>query len=129
MSLSNIERVTAIMLALTIVRQREFLELTNGMGKEVIRLNDYGLFTVSELSEIANISRYRVSTLLKDKQVVRARSGIKFNHLDHLVRMVGPNKFARRHIKSLVEEGSTFSAIARVTGVSESSLRRWAKES
>ena len=58
----------------------------------------------------------------------RARSGVKSRHLDHLIRMVGSQSFAKLHTKSLIDDGATFSALSRVTGISESSLRRYARE-
>ena len=87
----------------------------------------YRLFTGSEICDIAEVSEYKVRKAITGEEEFTARAGVKVKHLDHLIRMIGSPAFAKLHIKSLIEDGATISSIARVTGISETSLRRWAK--
>lgn len=128
MAISQLDRVSGIMLARTIASTNEILELKGDLPAYVRRLHSYKLFTVGELSEISGMSEHKVRQCLRGTEQFRARSGIKPRHLDHLIRMVGSHDFARLHIKSLVKDGATIAGLARVSGISESTLRRWISE-
>lgn len=125
---SELDRMSAIMLAKSIVDRSLVLAMRGELGSYVDRLARFKLFSVGELSEISGLSEYQVRRATDSNCLVRARSGISPRHLDHAMRMVGDAKFSRLHIKSLVDDGATESALARVTGQSERSLRRWARE-
>lgn len=127
MSLSETDRLSAVILAKTVWDRREVLSLRGSMENYVARLAAYQMFSVGEIAEIAGISEYKVRQYADEKDLVRVKSGVAPNHLDFLLRMVGNPTFAKIHTPTLLANGATVSALARVTGQSESSLRRWAK--
>lgn len=128
MVLSQVDRMSAVILAKTIANTHSLLDMKGDLAAYIRRLYKYRLFTVGEISEIAGVSEYMVHQAIYGEEEFRARSGVKPRHLDHLIRMVGSHSFARLHTKSLIDDGATFSALSRVTGISESSLRRYARE-
>ena len=128
MVLSQVDRMSAVILAKTIANTHSLLDMKGDLAAYIRRLYKYRLFTVGEISEIAGVSEYRVHQAIYGEEEFRARSGVKSRHLDHLIRMVGSQSFAKLHTKSLIDDGATFSALSRVTGISESSLRRYARE-
>lgn len=117
--------MSALLLAQTIASSRKLLDLRGELQAYVRRLNKYQIFTVRELGEIADISEYKVRRAIADDRELNARTGISTRHLDHAVRMISSQTFTKQHIKSLIEDGAKFSALARVTGISERSLRYW----
>lgn len=128
MDSSPVDRMSAVILAKSIYTNRSLLDMRDEIAAYVRRLYKYKLFTIGEISEIADISEYKVRQAISGEEEFKAKSGVKGRHLDHLVRMVGSPSFARLHIKSLIKDGATIAAISRVTGIPESSLRRWARE-
>lgn len=93
----------------------------------VTRLADYKLFAVSELAMFSSLSEYKVRSYVPAGALIRAKFGVYPRHLDHLMRMVDNPEFSRIHAKTLVEDGATVAGLARVSGESESNLRRWAE--
>lgn len=128
MPLSQLDRMSAIMLAKTIATGSEMLAIKGEIGSYLRRLHRYKLFTVTELAEIAELSEYKVKQYIIGEEQFVARTGVRVRHLDHLLRMVGSRKFAKIHVKALIEDGATIAGLSRVSGISESSLRRWAEE-
>lgn len=128
MQLKPLDRMTAIILAKTICDKHDLLDLTGELDSYIQRLFRYRLFTVAEISAFANISEYRVRKALIGEPAFTARSGIQARHLDHIIRMIGSNDFAKAHIHRLLEDGATTGSLARVTGISDRNLRRWAKK-
>lgn len=128
MASSQVNRISGVILARTIANTHEILEMKGDLNTYVRRLHNYKLFTVSELAEISGISEYLVRQAIRGEEEFRARSGVAVRHLDHLIRMVGSHDFAKKHTKALVKDGATIAALSRVSGISESSLRRWARE-
>lgn len=123
-----VERMSAIILAKSIVDRREVLTLRGGISAYLAQLSEYGLFTVGEMAEFANVSEYQVRKASESGTLLRAKSGVHTRHLDFLLRMVDNNKFSRIHTKGLVDDGATVQALSRVTGHAVSSLKRWSKE-
>lgn len=128
MVLNQVDRLTAVMLAHNIYYNRTLLELSGELNSSIKRLYKYKLFTIGEISEFANVSEYLIKRMVRGEEGLRARSGIYGRHLDHIVRMIDSPAFTKKHIKSLIKSGATFAALARVSGISESSLRRWEEE-
>lgn len=128
MALSDVDRVSAIILAKSIVSNRALLDMRNETDGYVRRLYKYGIFTASEIAEFAGLTEYGIRHAISGLGEFRAKSGVSAKHLDHLVRMVGAPDFAKLHTRLLVESGATYAALARVTGLPESSLRRWGKK-
>lgn len=126
MDSSQVDRMSAVILAKTITTTHALLDMKGDLTGYIRRLYKYRIFTVAEISDIAKISEYRVRQAISGEEEFRARSGVKARHLDHLIRMIGSTEFAKLHTKALVEDGATIAAISRVSGISESSLRRWA---
>ena len=124
---SPVDRMSAIILAKSIVNRREVLALRGEIETYVNRLASYRLFSVGELAEIADLSEYRVRKSCPSDTLLRARSGVAPRHLESLLRMVDNPTFSRTHARRLVEDGATPAAMARITGHPESSLRRWAR--
>lgn len=125
---SQVERMSALLLAKSIIDRREMLQMMGDLEMYISRLARAEIFTLGELAEISGLTEYHVKQAIYPRPAVRARSGVKRRHIDHLIRMVGNPSFARTHTRSLIGEGATTSGLARVTGLSESSLRRWARE-
>lgn len=128
MPLSPVDRMSAVILAKTIATNHTLLDMKGELQGYVRRLYKYGLFTVAEIGEMANVSEYIIRKAIAGEEEFRAKAGVKPRHLDHLIRMIGSPAFAKLHVKSLLDDGATISALVRVTGISESSLRRWARE-
>ena len=128
MHLSPVDRMSAVILAKTIATTSTLLDIKGELYNYIRRLYRYRMFTVAEISLIANVSEYRVRRAIEGEEEFRARAGIKPSHLDHLIRMIGSPAFAKLHVKSLIEDGATVAALARVTGISESNLHRWVRE-
>lgn len=128
MLLSPIDRMSAVILAKTITSSSALLDMKNELPAYIRRLYKYRLFTVGEICDFAKVSEYVVRKAIAGEEEFRARSGIKPSHLDHIIRMIGSPAFARLHTKALIQDGATISSLARVTGLPESSLRRWARE-
>lgn len=127
MPLSPVDRMSAVILARTIATNNTLLDIKQELAAYIRRLYSYRMFTVSELSDIANVSEYKVRQAITGEEEFTAKSGIQVRHLDHLIRMIGSHDFAKLHIKSLLEDGATIASIHRVTDIPESSLRRWSK--
>ena len=125
---SSLDRMNAIILAKSLYERREYLALNGEIHESLVRLASYRLFSVGELAEITNLSEYRVRKSTGPDVLIRAKSGIEPRHLDDLLRMIDNRAFAKLHTKRLVEGGATIAALSRVTGLNESSLRRWAGE-
>lgn len=128
MHLSPVDRMSAVILAKTIASTRTLLDMKGELPGYIRRLYKYRLFTVAEICELADVSEYIVRKAIAGEEEFRAKSGIKPRHLDHIIRMIGSHAFAKLHIKSLLKDGATIASLSRVTGISESSLRRWARE-
>lgn len=128
MHLSPADRMTAIILAKTMASNRAVQELKKETAGYIRRLYKYRMFTVGEIAEFAGASEYAVRQAISGEEEFRARSGVHTRHLDHLIRMVDSPQFAKKHIKLLIDDKAKFSAIARVTGISERRLRYWYKE-
>ena len=128
MDSSQIDRMSAVILAKTIANNSMMLDSKGELADYVRRLYRYKLFTVSEIAEISDISEYKVRQALVGEPEFRARSGVYSRHLDHLIRMIGSHDFAKLHVKALVEDNATISGLSRVSGISESNLRRWVRE-
>lgn len=128
MPLSPVDRMSAVILAKTIATTHTLLDMKGELQGYVRRLYKYGLFTVAEIGEMANVSEYIIRKAIAGEEEFRAKAGIKPRHLDHLIRMIGSPAFAKLHVRSLLDDGASISALVRVTGISESSLRRWARE-
>lgn len=128
MPLSQVDRMSALILAKTISTSNVLLDVMGELPGYLRRLHSYKLFTVIEIGDIANRSEYAVRKAITGEEEFRARTGIKARHLDHLIRMVGSPAFAKLHTKSLIADGATIAGLARVSGLSETSLRRWAEE-
>ena len=126
--LSNVDRMSAILLAKSIVDRRTVLALSGGIAGYIDRLSQFKMFSVGEIADISGLSEYQVRRASAPDVHIRAKSGISPRHLDHALRMVGNAEFSRLHVKSLLEDGATVAALARVTGQPERSLRRWARE-
>lgn len=120
--------MSAVILAKTIWDRRSFLQMRGEIDSYVGRLAGYRLFSVGEMALIAEISEYRVRKSANPATMLRAKSGVQPRHLDHLLRMIEDPTFSKIHVKSLVNDGATLAALARVTGQPETSLRRWARE-
>lgn len=128
MLLSPVDRMSAVILAKTIATNHSLLDMKGDLQGYTRRLYKYKLFTVSEISEISGVSEYIVRKAIAGEEEFRAKAGVKPRHLDHLIRMIGSPAFAKLHVKFLVEDGATISALSRVTGLAESSLHRWLRE-
>lgn len=128
MPLSPVDRMSAVILAKTIATTHTLLDMKGELQGYVRRLYKYGLFTVAEIGEMANVSEYIIRKAIAGEEEFRAKAGVKPRHLDHLIRMIGSPAFAKLHVRSLLDDGATISALVRVTGISESSLRRWSRE-
>lgn len=128
MHLSPVDRMSAVILAKTIASTRTLLDMKGELTGYIRRLYKYRLFTVSEICELAGVTEYAVRKAIAGEEEFRAKSGIKPSHLDHIIRMIGSPTFAKLHIKTLLKDGATIASLSRVTGISESSLRRWARE-
>lgn len=128
MPLSPVDRMSAVILAKTIATTHTLLDMKGELQGYVRRLYKYGIFTVAEIGEMANVSEYIIRKAIAGEEEFRAKAGVKPRHLDHLIRMIGSPAFAKLHVRSLLDDGATISALVRVTGISESSLRRWARE-
>lgn len=128
MPLSPVDRMSAAMLAKTITTNCTLLDMKGELPAYIRRLYRYGLFTVKEIAEFSNSSEYTVRKAISGEVPNRSKSGIQTRHLDHIIRMIASPHFAKQHIRSLLDDGATIGSLARVTGHSESSLRRWAKE-
>lgn len=126
MDSSQVDRMSAVILAKTIASTRLLLDMKGDIGAYVRRLYKYRIFTVAEIAEISGLSEYKVRQAIAGEEEFRAKTGVKARHLDHLVRMIGSPAFAKLHVKSLINDGATFAGLARVSGIAESSLRRWA---
>lgn len=127
-SISPVDRMSAVILAKTIASTRTLLDMKGELTGYIRRLYKYRLFTVSEICELAGVTEYAVRKAIAGEEEFRAKSGIKPSHLDHIIRMIGSPTFAKLHIKTLLKDGATIASLSRVTGISESSLRRWARE-
>ena len=99
MVLSQVDRMSAVILAKTIANTHSLLDMKGDLAAYIRRLYKYRLFTVGEISEIAGVSEYRVHQAIYGEEEFRARSGVKSRHLDHLIRMVGSQSFAKLHTK------------------------------
>lgn len=119
--------MSAVILAKTIATTNALLDIKQELPSYIRRLYRYQLFTVAEISDIANISEYKVRQAIVGEEEFTAKSGIKVRHLDHLLRMIASPEFAKLHIKSLIDDEATIASISRVTDIPESSLRRWTK--
>ncbi len=128
MDLKPIDRMNAIILAKSIQDRGVVLALQGGLGPYVARLASYRIFAMGELQDISGLSEYQIRRAVAPDTVIKARSGVSSRHLDHLLRMVDDKNFTKLHIKHLLEDGATIAAVARITGRSENSLRRWARE-
>lgn len=128
MTLEPVERMSAILLAKAIAANSAVLDVKGELPGCLRRLYEYGIFTVSEISDIANVSEYQVRQAISGKDEVKGRGGVGARHLDHIVRMVGDPEFAKKHTRFLVKDGATTSALARVTGLPRSSIGRWAHD-
>ena len=128
MPLSPVDRMSAVILAKTIATTHTLLDMKGELQGYVRRLYKYGIFTVAEIGEMANVSEYIIRKAIAGEEEFRAKAGVKPRHLDHLIRMIGSPAFAKLHVRSLLDDGATISALVRVTGISESSLRRWSRE-
>lgn len=128
MLLSPVDRMSAVILAKTIASSHTLLDIKGELQGYIRRLYKYGLFTVAEIGDIANVSEYVVRKAIAGEEEFRAKAGVKPRHLDHLIRMIGTPAFARLHVKSLLNDGATISALSRVTGIPKTSLNRWARE-
>lgn len=120
--------MSAVILAQSIYNRREYLELRGEIGTYVDRLASYRIFSIGEIASIAGISEYRVRRFIDPDHLIRVKSGVHPRHLEFLLRMIDNSTFSRVHVKMLVMDGATLSGLSRVTGQSESSLRRWARE-
>lgn len=125
MHLDPIDRMNCVLLARTIAQDRVMLEVREELTEYIRRLNEYKVFTVNEIANFTKLTSYRVRKLIQGQEEVRARSGVEAKHLDHIVWMISSPDFSKQHIKSLYDEGATLAAVARVTGHSETTLRRW----
>lgn len=128
MSLTKVERMSAVMLARTVASNAALYEVTNELGKYIQKLNSYGIYTVAEISEFTEISEYRVRKYLLGAEEIRAKSGVLTRHLDHYLRMIGAPDFTKKHLPTLLSDGVGISTIARITGHSQTTLRRWVRE-
>lgn len=127
-SISPVDRMSAVILAKSIVSTRALLEMKNELPAYVRRLYKYRMFTVSEICDFSGMTEYAVRKAIAGEPEFRAKPGIKSSHLDHIVRMVGSNQFAKLHTKSLIKDGATIASLSRVTGISETTLRRYERE-
>lgn len=127
MPLSPVDRMSAVMLAKTIASTHMLLDMKGDLPAYIRRLYKYRMFTVAEICDFANTTEYKVRKAIAGEEDFTARAGVQIKHLDHLLRMIGSPAFTKLHIKSLLEDGATIASMARVTGISETSLRRWAK--
>ena len=117
--------MSAILLAKSIVDRRDLLDLRGELGPYVARLANTRVFSVGEMADFSGMSAYQVRSHVAKDVLTPARSGIRKNHLDFVLRMVDNPGFAKIYAKRLLKDGATVSALARVTGHSERSLRRW----
>lgn len=127
MLLSQVDRMSAVILAKTIASSRAVLDMRDELTHSIKRLYQYKMFSVGEICDIAKMSEYKVRKILQGEEEFTARTGVKPSHLDHLLRMIGSPEFTKLHINHLIKDGATFAGIARVTGTSETTLRRWAE--
>lgn len=125
MSLTQTDRMSALMLALSINNRHEALDLSGELPDYVHRLNTAQIFSVGEIAEIARVSEYQVRKMIPPSSPLKARSSIKPQHLQHLIRMVGDPAFSQLHVQSLIDTGATVEALSRVTGFSPTTIRRW----
>lgn len=125
MDSSEIDRMNAIILAKTISDRKDLLSIKGELETYTARLASYQMFSVGELSEISGLSEYQIRRSVSPARLISARSGVNPRHLDHLLRMIGDASFSKIHIKHLIDDGATFSAVSHITGMAESSLRRW----
>lgn len=128
MSLTQLDRMSAVMLAKTIASNRSILDLKDELYPYVRRLYRMKIFSQGEIAEFAQLSKYRMNRALAGEEEFIAKTGVATRHLDHLIRMIGTPEFAKLHIKSLIEDGATYAAIYRITDIPESTLRRWVRE-
>lgn len=127
MPLSQVDRMSAVVLAKTIASSRAVLDIKGELPNYVRRLHKYKMFSIMEICDIAKLSEYKVRKAIQGMPEFKAKAGIKPSHLDHLLRMIGSPEFTKLHINHLIKDGATFAGIARVTGTSETTLRRWAE--
>ena len=128
MPLSPVDRMSAIMLAQTIHNNCTMLDIKGDLPNYLRRLNSYGIFTVEELVAMSRLSEKEVRKILKEQTTVPARTFFSPSHLDHAVQMTASKSFAQKHVKSVANTGTDPRAIARVTGYTERSVRRWIEE-
>jgi hypothetical protein len=125
MALSDLERMSALMLAQSIHRTHQLLDIKGELGVYIYRLNRYQIFSIGEIADFAKLSEYKVRQAIPQESAVIARSGVHARHLDHLIRMVGDPKFAKIHLKTLLEDGAKINALSRITGIPLSTLNNW----
>ena len=130
MSLSQVDRLSALLLARTISNSHASMDFRGELDRNLRRLYSYKVFALSEIAEMSNLSVHQVKQRIrwsKDDEF-SPRGGVAVRHLDHLTLMVADKEFAKNNFIALEEDGASRSALARVLGVSHRTLTRWAEE-
>lgn len=128
MLLSQVDRMSALILAKSIYTNNMMLSIRGELESRIVRLSDYHMFSMGELADFSHTSIYKVKKIIPANNHTTYRSGVLGRHLDDLIRMVADAKFGRRHIDRLLEEGATPDAIARIIGVPPRTVRGWRGE-
>lgn len=91
---------------------------------DIRALNTYGVWSMSALASIVGVSMYRVEKALGPLAKPSLRGHLNPRHLTMLQYLQASGKPNKQWIKQMVEEGTSVITIARLTGLSESTLRR-----
>jgi len=102
---------------------------TRNFSKEVEddsirKLNTYGVWSMSALASIVGVSMYRVEKALGRNAKPSLRGHLNPRHLTMLQYMQASTKANKAWVKQMLDEGTSLITIARLTGLSESTLRR-----
>jgi len=91
------------------------------------RLNEYGILSLSAIASVCGISTYRVEKAIAGQQRPTVRGNLNPAHLSMLMYLRSLGKPNRAWVRQLHNEGTSIISIARLTGISESTLWRYTK--
>lgn len=93
-----------------------------------VQLNLYGILSLSAIGSIVGISKYRVETAIGKMKRPRARGHLNPRHLPWLGYMLSSGKVNDYWLNEMLNNGTSLSTIADLTGISESTLNRRKRE-
>lgn len=89
------------------------------------RLNAYGVLSLASIGSVIGISAYRVEKAIVGQARPEVRGNLNPAHLSMLLYLRSLGKPNRAWIRQLVNEGTSLITISRLTGIPESTLRRY----